>query len=146
VGVLSGVPLQLWNSKALEAIGNELGRFIKVDDQALKAPDKRLCKVLVEIDIHSGLLEMLEIEWQGHVVSQRLDYLGVPFSCSLCRWTGHLRRDCLGMEVEEESESSMLRKVTREASLEVDSFVRSPIHTTTEDSRKLTLEIMFRVC
>lgn len=25
---------------------------------------------------------------------QRLDYLGIPFRCSLCRRTGHLRRDC----------------------------------------------------
>jgi hypothetical protein len=25
---------------------------------------------------------------------QRLDYLGIPFHCSLCRRIGHLRRDC----------------------------------------------------
>jgi hypothetical protein len=30
--LLHGLPLQLWNKRALEVIGNELGRFISVDD------------------------------------------------------------------------------------------------------------------
>jgi hypothetical protein len=67
-------------------------------------------KLLVEIDIHSGLLESLEIDWRGHTMSQRLDYLGISFRCSFCRRTGHLRRDCQGSVEEEESEDSMLRK------------------------------------
>jgi hypothetical protein len=28
------------------------------------------------------------------MISQKLDYLGIPFRCSICRRTGHLRRDC----------------------------------------------------
>jgi hypothetical protein len=59
--LLHGLPLQLWNAKVLEAIGNELDWFIKVDEHSLKALDKRMGKVLVEIDIHYGLLETLEI-------------------------------------------------------------------------------------
>jgi hypothetical protein len=47
--------------KELEAIGNVLGRFIKVDELSLNAYDKRMGKVLVELDIHYGLLESLEI-------------------------------------------------------------------------------------
>jgi hypothetical protein len=54
--LLPGLPLQLWNAKALEAIGNELGRFIKVDEATIKAPDKRIRKVLVEIDIHKWII------------------------------------------------------------------------------------------
>jgi hypothetical protein len=38
--LLPGLTLQLWNAKALEAIRNELGRFIKVDEPSLMAPDK----------------------------------------------------------------------------------------------------------
>jgi hypothetical protein len=64
--LLSGLPLHFWHAKALEAIGNSLGKFISADLGALKANDKRICKVLVEIDIHSGLLETLEISWRGH--------------------------------------------------------------------------------
>jgi hypothetical protein len=75
----------LWNFKALEAIGNESGRFIKVNETALKVQDKRMAKVLVEVDIHAGLLESLKIEWQGHILVQRLDYFEIPFQCTLCR-------------------------------------------------------------
>jgi hypothetical protein len=51
-------------------------------------------KILVEVDIHGGLLENLEIDWRGFIYTQRMDYLGVPFRCSRCRQTGHLKKDC----------------------------------------------------
>jgi len=114
--LLPGLPLQLWNTKSLEAIGNELGRFIKVDELSLKALDKCLGKVLVEIYIHTSLLETLEIEWRGHTLSKRLDYLGVPFRCSSYCQTGHLRRDCLCSVEEEESEASMIKYKNHEVS------------------------------
>jgi hypothetical protein len=76
----------------------------------------------VEIDIHLGLLESLEIYWRGHTVTQRLDYLGIPFRCSICRRTGHLRRDCTGELEAEESEASYLRKISQEDSPDVDSL------------------------
>jgi hypothetical protein len=49
--LLPGLPLHFWHEKALEAIGNTLGKFISVDLGALKATDKRICRILVEIDI-----------------------------------------------------------------------------------------------
>jgi hypothetical protein len=92
--LLPSLPLQLWNLRALEAVGNCIGHFISVDDGALRSTDKRMVKILVEVDIHAGLSEVLEIEWRGLLFTQRLDYLGIPFRCTRCRRTGHLRRDC----------------------------------------------------
>jgi len=92
--LLPGLPLNLWNISALTAIDNLLGRFLKVDEAGLKGTDKRMVKVIVEIDVTAGLMDSLEVEWRGQVMVQRLDYLGIPFRCSLCRRTGHLRRDC----------------------------------------------------
>jgi len=43
-------------------IGNSIGHFIGVDEQALGAPDRNLGRVLVEVEIHSGLLETLDIQ------------------------------------------------------------------------------------
>jgi len=57
--LLLGLPLQMWNAKALEAIGNALGHFINIDEKSLHSSDKRMAKVLVEVDIHVGLLETL---------------------------------------------------------------------------------------
>jgi hypothetical protein len=49
------------------AIGNSLGHFIYVDSKILIGPDKKLARILVEIDIHEGLLETLDIYWRGHL-------------------------------------------------------------------------------
>jgi hypothetical protein len=53
-----------------------------------------MARVLVELDLHAGLMESLELEWCGQVMVQRLDYQGLPFRCNSCRRTGHLRNDC----------------------------------------------------
>jgi hypothetical protein len=92
--LLPGLPLNLWNKKALAAIGNALGRFIAMDESLLCASDRKLARVLVEVDIHSGLLETLDIQWRDQYFTQKLDYMGIPFHCTLCRRTGHLRCSC----------------------------------------------------
>jgi hypothetical protein len=80
--------------KALEAVGNSIDRFLCIDKVTLKSDDKRMENILVEVDVHAGLMEVLEIEWWGLVFMQHLDYLGIPFHCTLCRQTGHLRKEC----------------------------------------------------
>jgi hypothetical protein len=130
-----GLPLQLWNDKALESIGNELGRFIKVDEAAIKAPDKRIKKVLMETDIHNGLLEAIKIYWRGEILGQKLCYLGVPFRCSICPRIGHLRRDCQGFVVEDESEASMIIKENLCDSLGVDSYEKGDFNSAEEEAR-----------
>jgi len=68
-----GLPIHLWNEEDLKAIGNVLGSFITVDYQALKAPARKVSKLLVEINMHGGLPEVLEIELRGRRIIQRLD-------------------------------------------------------------------------
>jgi hypothetical protein len=92
--LLPGLPLQLWNQQTLKLIGASLGRFLSVDQNSLDAPDRRMARIYVELDIQAGLPDILEIDWRNQLISQRLDYMGIPFRCSLCRRTGHLRRDC----------------------------------------------------
>jgi len=91
--LLLELPLQMWNQKALELIGNSIGHFLRVHEQALGVSDKRMAKVLVEVDVLAGLLESLDIEWRGILFGQRLDYLGISFRCLVCRRTRHLHRD-----------------------------------------------------
>jgi hypothetical protein len=110
--LLPGLPLHFWNLKALESIDNALGRFICVEPQSLKSSNKKMAKVMVELDIHDGLLETIDIEWRGHIIRQKLDYLGIPFRCTLCRKTGHLRAACTGLFDEEQDEETMLDLAT----------------------------------
>lgn len=100
-------------------IGNSIGQFISVDEQALGAPDRKMGKILVEVDIHLRLLEILEIQWRDQLYTQRLDYVGLPFRCNLCHRTSHLRNSCKGFAAEEEIEDCCPRKLQRCDSSEV---------------------------
>jgi len=77
--LLLSFPLQMWNRKAMEAVGNSIGHLLKIEEEDLHSTNKKMAKILVEIDIHGGLLDVLEIEWRGLLFVQRLDYLGFLF-------------------------------------------------------------------
>jgi hypothetical protein len=51
--------------------------------------------------LHEGLSVEIEIDWCGTVVMQCLYFLGVLFSCSVCKKIGHLRHHCQGQKKEE---------------------------------------------
>jgi len=74
--LLPGLPLHLWNEGVLEAIGDSLGKFIMIDKGNIEATIRKVGRVLVEMDVHLGLSETIEIEWRGNHHLQRLDYLG----------------------------------------------------------------------
>jgi hypothetical protein len=105
--LLPGMPLYLWNEGALSAIGDTLGKFIMIDRENLAAASRKVGRVLVEMDVHQGLPATLEIEWRGRRILQKLDYLGILFRCSFCRSTTHLRRDCKGSGVGDESQEGL---------------------------------------
>jgi hypothetical protein len=111
--LLPGLPLYLWNCKALEAIGTSLGTVLAIDMKVLTAPNKKVARIFVELDIHEGLQELIDIEWRGHTIRQNIDYLGIPFRCTLCRQTGHLRKHCPGSVAEDLSENTLLELSTK---------------------------------
>jgi len=45
--LLPSLLIQLWSEGSFAAIGNELGRFIFVEDSVLKGVDRRMGKILV---------------------------------------------------------------------------------------------------
>jgi hypothetical protein len=86
--------LALWSSEAFKLIGNTIGKFIQVDLKQMGGSDRRIGKIMVELDTFEGLPEEIEINWQVLKIHQRLDYVGVPFCCSWCKETGHLCHQC----------------------------------------------------
>lgn len=94
--LIPSLPLEFRNKEAIMAIGNELVQFLHVEPNLLIGEDKRIYTVLVEIDVHKGLLVKLEIEWRGRSYNHILDYWGIPFHCSIFFQVGQLRRECLG--------------------------------------------------
>ena len=92
------VPIPSFSSMELymlEFIGNTIGHFVTVEEDFMNSYDKRMAKILVEMDISVGLLADVEILCHEHLFSHHLDYLNIPFRCSCCRDVGHLHRECL---------------------------------------------------
>jgi hypothetical protein len=69
----------MWNEGAMRAIGDALGRFITLDISTLEKYVRKVRRILVEVDIHGGLLEELVIEWHGR---QFFSEAGL-FGCSI---------------------------------------------------------------
>lgn len=92
--LLPGFPLHFWSLDVCVGVGNQLGRFLFVDESSFEAFDKRVARILVEIDISQGLLPELTIVWREYTYVQELDYWKVSFRCFSCRQTGHLKADC----------------------------------------------------
>ena len=82
--LLPGLPFPLWNHSILEGIGNTIGRFVAVEEDFMNSYDKKMARILVELDISKGLLAKIEILCRERLFSQRLDYQGIPFRCSCC--------------------------------------------------------------
>jgi len=53
-------------------VENEIGRFLHIDLDVLRSRDKRVSCMLVEVDIHLGLLSELDISWRGEIIVNRL--------------------------------------------------------------------------
>jgi hypothetical protein len=126
--LLPRLPIHFWTEGAMKAIGNALGRFISLDNSSLQNSSRKLGRILVEIDIHEGLPKILDIEWRGHHIKQRLDYQGIPFRCNICHCTGHLQKDCRGIFGEEKSEDTLLQEDPPDYMMEVDSLGEFPLH------------------
>ena len=65
-----------------------------MEDDFHQVYDKRIAKILVELDISRGLPAEVEILCNERLLIQRLDYLHVPFRCSCRRVVSHLRKAC----------------------------------------------------
>jgi hypothetical protein len=94
--LIPGLPLHLWSKEILVEIANKVGKYIYVDEDALFSLDRKMARVLVEFQVMGGLPEEIDICWGNKNFVQKLDYLGIPFRCHLCRRMSHLRNSCLG--------------------------------------------------
>ena len=92
--LLPALPFPLWNKDVLIDLANLLGWFVALERDFHLIYDKRMAKVLVEVDITKGLILELDIVCGDKVITQKLDYLHMSFRCNYCHDTGHLRNSC----------------------------------------------------
>jgi hypothetical protein len=89
---LPHLPLYLWGTRSLEAIGNKLGRFL---DSAEPKGDQFTCaRICVEVNLEKGLPEAINLSLGEWCHLQELDYEQIPFKCLRCHAYGHFARSC----------------------------------------------------
>ena len=91
---MHALPFPLWSKDILIGIANTIGRFVDLEKYFHSSFDKYAARVLVELDVSHGLLPEIKIDYNIVIIIQKLDYLRVPFYCSYCHETGHLRKSC----------------------------------------------------
>ena len=66
--------LELWLKEVLKVVTNKLGKFNALDKDFVFVEDKRMSRVLVELDLIEVLQVDIEIDWKYGNFIQPLDY------------------------------------------------------------------------
>lgn len=87
---LHNLPLNFWHHKVLTAIGNSLGKFLKIDGERVNQGIFTFAKICVEVDLSQGLSDHITLNYNNTLRIQPLDYENTAFKCLRCMQTGHL--------------------------------------------------------
>ena len=82
--------LDLWLKEFFKVVTNKLGKFIALDKDFVFMEDKRMFRVLVDLDLIEVMQVDIEINWHYGNFIQPLDYWKFPFWHLFCRDIGHI--------------------------------------------------------
>jgi hypothetical protein len=91
---LPTLPLHFWSFEHFKLIGNYLGDFLDADMTFEETKQRKVARVLVNLNIREGLGEEVDLSWGSFTHTQRLDYENVPFRCRRCHQYRHLIKNC----------------------------------------------------
>lgn len=83
-------PIEYYDSDFLYFVGNQIGRTIKVDKNAMVIERGKYARICVEIDLDKPLLPMFEIK--QHIY--RVEYEELHLLCRTCGKFGHYKEGC----------------------------------------------------
>ena len=69
--LLPALPFPLWNKDVLINLENLLGRFVALEKDFHLIYDKRVAKILVEVDVTKGLIPEIEIVCGADILTQK---------------------------------------------------------------------------
>ena len=88
---LHNLPLHFWHHKVLSAIGNSLGKFLKIDEERINQGIFTYARLCVEVDLSLGLPDHITLNYNNTQRIQPPDYENTTFKCLRCMQTGHLQ-------------------------------------------------------
>jgi hypothetical protein len=78
---LPALPLQFWSLDYFKAIENFLGDFLEADLSYEEIKQRKIARILVNLNVREGLGEEIDLTWGNYTHTQILDYENVPFRC-----------------------------------------------------------------
>jgi hypothetical protein len=78
---LHNLPLHFWHRKALTAIGNSLGKHLKIDEDRAIRGIFTYARICVEVDLSQGLPDHITLNFNNSLWTQQLDYENTAFRC-----------------------------------------------------------------
>ncbi|XP_058742315.1 uncharacterized protein LOC131614777 [Vicia villosa] len=87
---ISGLPVEYYDPKVLQVIGNLVGRTVKVDKNTMQSVRGKYARICVEVDISKPLLAMFELKDKSY----RVEFEGLHLLCIICGKFGHYKEGC----------------------------------------------------
>jgi hypothetical protein len=87
---VSGLPIEYYDSKVLNFIGNRIGKTVKVDKNTLTQERGKYARLCVQVDLTKPLLAMFTIKGRKY----NIEYEGLHMLCLTCGKFGHYREGC----------------------------------------------------
>jgi hypothetical protein len=87
---ISGLPIEYYDAKILNYIGNRIGETVKVDRNTLFQERGKYARVCVEVDLNKPLLAMFELKGEVY----KVEYEGLHMLCRSCGKFGHYVEGC----------------------------------------------------
>lgn len=91
---LFGLPIEFWDPKILEGIGDTIGSFVKVSKSTKRGRYTSYVRICVYMNISESLPEYIELEYHDEIWQKPMDYEHIPFRCKRCHEYGHLFKKC----------------------------------------------------
>nr|POE69940.1 uncharacterized protein CFP56_57744 [Quercus suber] len=88
---LNELPIEYYNSEALQIIGNTIGRVLRIDMHTANESRRRFARPCIQVDIEKPLNTTILIGGKEHAIS----YEGIQNLCFSCERLGHRRESCL---------------------------------------------------
>jgi len=91
---LNNLPLHSWHHKVFTAIGNSLGKILKIDGDRVNQGIFTFSRICVEVDLSQGLPDHITLNYNNKLRTQPLDNENTTFRCRRYMQTGHLQNNC----------------------------------------------------
>lgn len=83
-------PLHFWSVQTLEAIGNKIGKFLKIVSDGVEVGPATFACICLEVDLSLGFSDKITLIWNNSKWIVKLHYQNKAFRCHICQQTKHL--------------------------------------------------------